>query len=266
MMYSQIYLVTAGLAGGAAATAATTFSVPAKAPSTAPALDNAPVGVSFEFFMWSSYMKNITPPLQCINHFDQLYKSKMPIRIGGTTQDRATYDEKLDAYVSYQTDDPLIAPMELTYGPKFFDLISLNRGYDNLTNTMSAVKMLKTRAEKNVWAVELGNKPDIYGYIWNKTAALDNPPWDNAIEGAHAANWAQVFIDVWKKPLPILAGGGYAIPFEFQPNWPNTDYLINKVYNSTIKAATKFYNSHLYSASNATTIGGAMNHEPRRYC
>lgn len=48
----------------------------------------------------------------------------MPIRIGGTTQDRATYDPALKGYVSYSVDDPLEAPMSLTYGPKFFDLIS----------------------------------------------------------------------------------------------------------------------------------------------
>ncbi|KAH6970316.1 hypothetical protein DER45DRAFT_623179, partial [Fusarium avenaceum] len=268
MMYAQICLaLTAGFAGSVGAT--TTFSVPAQVPSTAAELDKAPVGVSFEFFMWPSYMTNITPPLQCINNFDQLYGNKMPIRIGGTTQDRATYDEKFDGYVSYHTDDPLVAPMELIYGPKFFDLIrqyghetivGLNRGDDNLTNTMAAVKMLKSRAEKNVWAVELGNEPDIYGYIWNKTLALDQPPWDNAKEGAHAANWAQAFIDVWKTPLPILAAGGYAIPFDLKPNWPNTDYLINHSYNKTIKAATKVYNTHLYTFSNESILSGAMNH------
>jgi hypothetical protein len=47
----------------------------------------------------------------------------MPIRIGGTTQDRATYDPDFNGYVSYSVDDPLVAPMDLTYGPKFWDLI-----------------------------------------------------------------------------------------------------------------------------------------------
>lgn len=53
----------------------------------------------------------------------------MPIRIGGTTQDRATYDPDLKGYVSYSVNDPLEAPMNLTYGPKFFDLISMSTSY-----------------------------------------------------------------------------------------------------------------------------------------
>lgn len=77
--------------------------------------------------MWPSYMRNITPPLQCLERFDELYGRKMPIRIGGTTQDRATYDSDFDGYVSYHVDDPLDAPMTLTFGPKYFDLIGRHR-------------------------------------------------------------------------------------------------------------------------------------------
>lgn len=75
--------------------------------------------------MWPSYMKNITPVLNCLERFDELYGQKMPIRIGGTTQDRATYDPDFKGYVSYHVDDPLDAPMALTYGPKYFDLICM---------------------------------------------------------------------------------------------------------------------------------------------
>lgn len=52
-----------------------------------------------------------------------MYGQKVPIRVGGTTQDRATYNADLDAYISYDDPDPLNPPMEVTYGPKFFDLI-----------------------------------------------------------------------------------------------------------------------------------------------
>lgn len=64
--------------------------------------------------MWPSYMLNITPPLQCFEPFTSLYGQKMPIRIGGTTQDRATYDPAFDGHVSYDHPEPLIPPMELT--------------------------------------------------------------------------------------------------------------------------------------------------------
>ena len=64
-----------------------------------------------------------------MEHFDELYGKKMPVRIGGTTQDRATYDPEFDGYVSYHVDHPLDPPMTLTYGPRFFDLISRSTSY-----------------------------------------------------------------------------------------------------------------------------------------
>jgi hypothetical protein len=51
--------------------------------------------------------------------------------------------------------------------------------------------------------------------------------------------------------LPILAAGGYAIPFPYKPNWPNLPYLIDVAYNESVKAATKEYNGHLYAFSDA---------------
>lgn len=77
-------------------------------------------------------------------------------------------------------------------------------------------------------------------------------PWNETQEAADAADWAQDFINHWKSPLPVLAGGGYAIPFEIEPGWPNLPYLVNSAYNQTVKDATKVYNGHLYAFSNAT--------------
>lgn len=82
---------------------------------------------SFEFFMWPSYMTNISLALPCLDQISKLYAKTLPIRIGGTTQDRATYDPDFEGYVSYTTSDPLIAPMELTYGPRFWNLIGIRR-------------------------------------------------------------------------------------------------------------------------------------------
>ncbi|UPL01576.1 hypothetical protein LCI18_012510 [Fusarium solani-melongenae] len=251
------HLMFFGLAN--AASAAPGSSVPAKQPKHAVAIDAAPVGASFEFFMWPSYMTNISLTRPCMDHFNKIYGQKMPIRIGGTTQDRATYDPAFEGYVSYQVDDPLVAPMSLTYGPRFFDLIKsfksetilgFNRGLDNRTNTFAAIMEAKSRVQKYLWALELGNEPDLFYKYWQYPVA--EAPWNETQEGADAADWAQDFINHWKSPLPILAGGGYAVPFQLEPEGPNLPYLVNSAYNQTVKDATKVYNGHLYALSNAT--------------
>ncbi|TLD10910.1 hypothetical protein PgNI_06550 [Pyricularia grisea] len=251
--YLAVLAATSVLAAGPS------YPVPASAPSDAVPLNHAPVGLSFEFFMWPSYMSNITPPLECIKHFDDIYNQKTPIRIGGTTQDRATYDPEFDGYVSYSVAHPLDAPMELVFGPKFFDLITemgapttigFNRGHNNRTNTFAAALELKKRALPFIDAIELGNEPDLYLEFWNQTVAVQSPPWNDTQEGNDAADWAQDFKSRWGSPLPILAAGGYAIPFPYKPNWPNLPYLISEAYNQSVKAATKEYNGHLYAFSN----------------
>ncbi|CAF3525455.1 unnamed protein product [Fusarium graminearum] len=242
--------------------AAPNYAVPGTLPESAYPLDASPVGVSFEFFMWPSYATNISLTLPCLSHFNKLYNKKTPIRIGGTTQDRATYDADFKGYVSYKVDDPLDAPMSLAYGPKFFDLIKsfgaetilgLNRGLNNRTTTFAAASMAKSKAANNIWAIELGNEPDLFYKYWKYPVA--QAPWNETQEGANANEWAQDFANHWKSPLPILAGGGYAIPFQIEPGWPNLPYLVNEAYNKTVKAATKVYNGHLYAFSNVSENG-----------
>ncbi|PVH67974.1 glycoside hydrolase family 79 protein [Cadophora sp. DSE1049] len=163
--------------------ASVTYPISRSAPANAVKLDPAPVGVSFEFFMWPSYMTN-----------------------------------------------PLEAPLKLTYGPKFFDLIKsygaetmlgFNRGDDNKTNTYEAVKMAKSKALKHLWAIELGNEPDVYLVIWQYPVATS--PWNQEQEGANAADTA---------------------------------------FNKTIKDVTKFYQDHLYR-SGANTIPRMLRQKTR---
>ncbi|KEF61464.1 uncharacterized protein A1O9_03030 [Exophiala aquamarina CBS 119918] len=164
----------------------------------------------------------------------------MPIRIGGTTQDRATYDPEFDGYVSYDDPDPLIPPMGLTYGPKFFDLIREHLG---------------CRATRRGFA----NAGSLQPYSqWQKPVAV--PPWNKSQEGADNADWAQDFINTYKPKWPILSGGDYAVSIPLQPGWPNTNYLIEEAYNATIKKYTKFYNGHLYALSNSTILAEEMAH------
>ncbi|KAF4338066.1 glycoside hydrolase superfamily [Fusarium beomiforme] len=247
--------------------AAPNYAIPEKPPKNVVGMDPAPIGASFEFFMWPSYMTNISMTLPCVDHFNKLYNRKMPIRIGGTTQDRATYDLAFEGYVSYKANDPLEAPMSLTYGPKFFDLIIMsllfgfNRGSNNRTNTFAAVLKAKEKVSNYLWAIELGIEPDLYWKYWHCPVA--EAPWNKTQEGENAADWEQDFISHWKSPLPILAGGGYAIPFEIEPDWPNMPYLIEESYNKTVKDATKVYNGHLYAFSNASAndLGVEVKHQ-----
>lgn len=83
-------------------------------------------------------------------------------------------------------------------------------------------------------------------------------PWNATQEGNNAADWAEAFKAVWGSPLPILAAGGYAIPFPYRQGWPNLPYLISEAYNQSVKAATKEYNGHLYAFSNASANGLAI--------
>ncbi|KAL2802462.1 hypothetical protein BJX63DRAFT_437848 [Aspergillus granulosus] len=212
-------------------------------------------------------MTNITPPMQCAERLSDLYGGVMPIRIGGTTQDRATYDPDFEGYVSYVNEDPLVPPMELTYGPKFWDLIpeyggetilGFNRGDNNRSNTFAAVVEAKKRALGNLAAIELGNEPDVYN-MWNKSIVV--PPWNASQEGASAADWAQEFLNIWEQPLPILAAGSYAATIPSMPDWPNIPYLIETAFNDSVKAGVKMYSGHLYAGPpNETDLAGEMGH------
>ncbi|KAI1859136.1 hypothetical protein JX265_010613 [Neoarthrinium moseri] len=264
----RLYLgAAAAVASRTLAAVTVTYPVPSTTPSNSVELDSAPVGVSMEFFMWPSYMTNISIATDCLKHFDELYGKKTPTRIGGTTQDRATYDPDFDGYVSYHVDHPLDAPMTLTYGPKFFDLISawgaettlgFNRGDNNFTNTMEAALTAQSRAGEFLLAIELGNEPDLYYLYWNKPVAT--APWNETQEGANAAQWAQAFIDSWDGEQPILSAGVYGVPLSLQPDGPNMIYLVSEAYNETVKAGTKVYCAHAYALSTGTDLQTEMNH------
>lgn len=151
--------------------AAVTFSVPGKVGSRGFAyvpLDEAPIGISFEFFAFPSYFTNVTATKQCLSNWKDLTGVWPPIRIGGTTQDRATFDASTSAYVVYSVSSPADAPSSLTFGSKFMMLaneyggsviLGLNRGKNRLSNTIDAAKVAVSEMS-NLLAIELGNEPE----------------------------------------------------------------------------------------------------------
>lgn len=131
-------------------------------------LDPAPVGLSFEFFAFPSYFTNVTATEKCLSNWKDLTGVWPPIRIGGTTQDRASFDASTSAYVVYSVANAADAPMTLTFGPRFMTLagtypgsvvVGLNRGKNNIENTIAAAKVAVSEVT-NLLAIELGNEPE----------------------------------------------------------------------------------------------------------
>jgi hypothetical protein len=151
--------------------AAVSFSVPSNVGTGGYAyapLEKAPIGISFEFFAFPSYFTNVTATKQCLANWKDLTGVWPPIRIGGTTQDRASYDGSTSAYVVYSVASPADAPSTLTFGPKFLTLantyggtvvMGLNRGKNRLTNTVDVAKVAVSEMS-NLLAIELGNEPE----------------------------------------------------------------------------------------------------------
>lgn len=123
---------------------------------------------SFEFFTFPSYFTNVTATNQCLSNWQNLTGTWPPIRIGGTTQDRALYDPTTSAYVVYSVASAADAPASLTFGSSFMTLagkykgnvvVGLDRGKNNVTNTIAAAKVAVSEMS-NLLAIELGNEPE----------------------------------------------------------------------------------------------------------
>lgn len=163
--------IIALIAVAARGVTAVTFNVPSKLGSGGYAfapLDKAPIGISFEFFAFPSYFTNVTATKQCLSNWKDLTGVWPPIRIGGTTQDRASFDAATPAYVVYTVSSPADAPSTLTFGPKFMTLantyggsvvLGLNRGKNRFSNTIDAAKVAVSEMS-NLLAIELGNEPE----------------------------------------------------------------------------------------------------------
>lgn len=157
--------------------AAVTFAIPSKSGdgdlSYAP-LDPAPIGISFEFFAFPAYFTNVTATHQCLSNWKDLTGVWPPIRIGGTTQDRASFDAASSDYVTYSVASPADAPMTLTFGPRFMTLageyegsvvVGLNRGKNDIENTIAAAQVAVDEVT-NLLAIELGNEPECKFAAW----------------------------------------------------------------------------------------------------
>ncbi|KAL4947659.1 hypothetical protein BDW69DRAFT_204185 [Aspergillus filifer] len=185
---------------------ALTFDVPSSPPvNSSPQLSSAPVGVSLEFFTFPAYFNDVAATSTCLANFRDLTGVWPPLRIGGTTQDRATYDPSSTEAVTYSVDDPADAPLTLTYGPPFISqaaeyegtvTLGLNRRLNNIENTIGAASLAVDEID-NLLAIELGNEPNFFtdddpiadGNSWTAEADyVSQISWQDAVAGNLSAS------------------------------------------------------------------------------
>ncbi|KAI0017003.1 glycoside hydrolase family 79 protein [Xylariomycetidae sp. FL0641] len=247
LVYSAVIAVVRG---------AITFTVPEKAHTgnyKYTTLDPAPVGISFEFFAFPSYFTNVSATEKCLSNWKDLTGVWPPIRIGGTTQDRAQYDSKTSAYVVYSVSNPADAPTSLTFGSSFFTLageyggsvvVGLNRGKNNIQNTIDAAKMAVGEMD-NLLAIELGNEPEYYP---NNGQPIASGSWSPEVDARSQNNWAiSVGSAMGKRPI-IQAGNSNDSP----PKWGAAELIATQ--NDTVKQYVKTYAHHNYPGGSISSL------------
>ncbi|RPD78395.1 hypothetical protein L226DRAFT_502875 [Lentinus tigrinus ALCF2SS1-7] len=226
-------------------------AVPSSPPSGAVAVDPSLVSVSIEFFAFPGYTQ-MSGTNNCLNNLASLRNAQPAIRIGGTTQDRATYNASLASAVNYTVSSPLDAPTSLTYGPSFFSLASqmqgqvtvgLNRQLNNQANSLSAAQRAKS-SMGNLYAIELGNEPDLYS---SSSPIASGTGWSNSIDIQNEAKW---FTALAPSLGNIFQGAAYL-------SW-NTQTLISSIGSAALNTI-KTISRHSYPQS---ACGGASTNLP----
>ncbi|GKT65128.1 glycoside hydrolase family 79 protein [Colletotrichum tofieldiae] len=243
------------LAAAAHIATAAIFTVPSKANtgglSYAP-LEAAPIGLSFEFFAFPSYFQNVTATNQCLSNFKALTGTSPPIRIGGTIQDRASYDASTSAYVVYSVANAADAPSTLTFGPNFMKLaatyagdvtLGLNRGKNNIDNTIAAAKVA-VQEMANLYAIELGNEPE----YWSGVQPIASGTWNPAVDAASQNNWAITVGKAIGRKNIIQAGNSNSLP----PQWGAEELIASG--NATAREYVKTYSHHNYPGGSVTSL------------
>ncbi|WWC95835.1 hypothetical protein V866_002702 [Kwoniella sp. B9012] len=176
-----------------------------------PIYDAAPVGLSLEFFAFPGYVQDVASTSQCFANLDAASQSQTRVRIGGTTQDRALYDATLTSPAQFVIPTPGGAPLNLTYGPSFFDLaeglkrpvvIGLNRRLNQLNNTIAAAKQA-IKTVSGLFAFELGNEPDLYTAT---DPIANNHSWTPALDAKIQIDWQKAVSSALGKDDIVEAG------------------------------------------------------------
>ncbi|KAJ4251068.1 hypothetical protein NW762_011719 [Fusarium torreyae] len=289
------FLSTAWLIAQVATVSGLTFNIPSSPPSNSSAqLADAPVGVSFEFFAFPGYWNDVPSTTTCLENLKDLSGTWPPIRIGGTTQDRSTYDASSSQQVTYTVANPGDAPSTLTFGPSFMSLagtydgkvtIGFNRRLNNLANTVAAAAKAVDEIG-SLHAIELGNEPNFFsskdpiakGSAWTASADYASEvTWQDAVCGnLSTSNLISAGVIFGTNPMSIAgltAIEGQANSYVRQycsHNYPQSKSTANlaklmshsaiasqiKPFAKEVAAATAKNKPHVFGETNSATQGG----------
>lgn len=197
----------------------------------------------------------MTATSRCLSNWKDLTGTPPPIRIGGTTQDRASFDAGSSAYVTYSVASPADAPATLTFGPRFMDLaatyegsvvVGLNRGKNNLQNTIDAAKVVVGKmGDGNLQAIELGNEPEYYPKDGQPIASGQ---WDEKIDAESQDLWAGAVGQAIGRKDIIQAGNSNESP----PKWGAATLIATG--NKTAQQYVQRYSHHNYPGGGVSDL------------
>ncbi|KAI7940237.1 hypothetical protein MJO28_013889 [Puccinia striiformis f. sp. tritici] len=175
-----------------------------------------PFGLSLEFVDFPSYMTAVVQTNQCLLNLEAANGVAPPIRIGGTTQDRATYDPNQKDPVLFVMPPGKKVAQKVTFGPAFIDLASRLKGATTLglnrqqgdKNNAGLAALAAVQKMKNLYALELGNEPNcaarhfVVISFFSKQKRIEK-----LILGTHFANSPTVLcLSVWDPQSPEVGG------------------------------------------------------------
>jgi hypothetical protein len=140
-------------------------------------------------------------------------------------------------------------------------LEGLNRGHDNITNTIAAAKVANDRIN-NLLAIELGNEPECTPPLPPQTNSLtktdytsDDQPialnagtWDPATDAASQDDWDILVGSALDRTFIIQAGNSNAAP----PTWGAAELIATE--NATARSYVHDYAHHNYPGGTLTSL------------
>ncbi|KAI9614780.1 hypothetical protein H4Q26_009173 [Puccinia striiformis f. sp. tritici PST-130] len=165
-----------------------------------------PLGLSLEFSDFPYYMVEVKQTTQCLLNLQAAGGVAPAVRIGGTTQDRATYDPNQAQPIRYSLPPGEKVANNITFGPGFIELASrlrgavtfgLNRQQGDLNNAglaaSAVVKKSKTCMPSNLemnQAVRVAIS--FLSPLWDATAPeAHGKPWTPETDADSQVRWQQ---------------------------------------------------------------------------